>query len=279
MGILRSGPILLVALLVACGIDKADIGTDTPPLIQRDEGTSPADSTGGLHDPDGLDLVVNFNRPLESGEVSHLQIVPRPARLGAVENPSGNPRQIVFRNVVLDPVYPAYRLVMDGTVMPAPVILSYYSEEYSPVEAAIQGRVFISRGRTEPVDVLVYALVPLNREDDFPLTGAEETIMGRPVVGVTKTLMVPTEEGGWYHLAGLAFFTRYLVFAILDTSRDGRYDPEVDWWGFYAGEDGVPIEVEAGIVLGELFEPPLSNLRDDIDFWLLAPGSVDPGLE
>jgi len=181
--------------------------------------------------------------------------------------------------VVLDPVYSAYRLVLDGPSMPTPIVLSYYSSEHSPKEGGMHGHLMISRGRTKPEHVLVYALVPAGREDDFALTGAEETMLGRPILGVTRTILVPTQEGGWFRLAGLENGRRYLVFAILDTSGDGVYDLDTDWWGYYRDEVDTALEVVAGVVLGGLFTPPLPELRADIDIWLVSPGSLDPQFE
>ena len=268
--------VLLLAFAQGCGIDKADIGTVTPPLIMRLEGTAPRDSTENLFDSGGLPLVVNFNREFVSGEVTHLQLVPHPLGVGAILNPGSNARQIVLEDVILDPVYSAYRMVLDGPAMPAPVILSYYSAEYSALDGGMQGHVMISRGRTKPENVLVYALVPAGNEGDFPLTGAEETLAGRPILGVTSTILVQTQEGGWFSLAGLENWRRYVVLAILDTSGDGAYDLDTDWWGYYRDEVDVPLKVRAGVPFGALATPPLPELRKDVDFWLLAPGSLDP---
>lgn len=275
----RRALLLPLLALAACGIDKADIGMDTPPLLQREEGTSPADSTANLYDADGLDLVVNFNRAFEAGEITLAQIVPRPAELGPIDNPSTNPKQVVFHRAVLETAFPAYHLVFDGPSMPAPVLLTYFSGTPSAFDGGIQGHVFISRGITSPGDALVYALVPIGREAEFELSGNEETLFGRPVLGVTKTLLIPTEEGGWFALGGLEVYRRYLVLAMLDTSRDGVYDREVDWWGFYAEPGGVPIEVMAGVTLGGFLEPPLPEKPTNIDFWMFAPGTLDPLLD
>ena len=51
--------LLVAAILAGCGIDKADIEAETPPL-QIGNGTTPADSTEFLFDPDGINLVVGF---------------------------------------------------------------------------------------------------------------------------------------------------------------------------------------------------------------------------
>ena len=71
--------------------------------------------------------------------------------------------------------------------MPRPEILSYYSGERNfRDDAAIGGHVLISRGPTKPENALVYALVPAGLEDEFPLTGSEETLLGRPVLPATR---------------------------------------------------------------------------------------------
>jgi hypothetical protein len=276
-------PLLLIVVLSAfsqgCGIDTADISTQTPPLIVRVEGTAPHDSTENLFDSRGLPLIVNFNRQFAPGEVSHLELVPRPLSMGTIQNPGSDARQIVLGDVILDPAYSAYRLVLDGPAMPAPIVLSYYSSEHSAIEGAMHGHVMISRGRTKPENVLVYALVPAGREDEFALTGAEEIILGRPVLGVTSTILINGVEGGWFRLAGLEKWRSYMVIAILDTSGDGVYELDTDWWGYYRDELDFPQEVRAGVSLGELFTPPLPGMRADIDFWLLPPGSLDPQFE
>jgi hypothetical protein len=268
--------LLLLAFVQGCGFDNADIGTDPPPLIVRTQGTAPRDSTENLFDPEGLSIVVNFNRPIAAGEVIHVELVPRPADMPTVQNPGSNAREIVLGNVILDPAFSAYRLILDGPSMPAPKVLSYYSDVHSATEGAMHGHVRISRGRTQPDNVLVYALVPAGRESEFNLTGSEDTILGRPVLGVTSTIIVSTEEGGWFRLAGLANWRSYVVLAILDTDGDGAYDLDTDWWGYYRDELDIPREVVAGVSLGGLFTPPLPELRNDVDFWLLAPGSLDP---
>lgn len=270
---------VLLPLVAACGIDKADIGVDTPPLLVRAEGTVPADSTAHAYDADGLDLVVGFNRAFEGGEVATLELVPRPAGAGAVENPGTNRRQLVWHDVVLDPAYPVYRLLLDGPSLPEPVLIRYYSAALPGLTAGIQGHVFISRGITRPENALVYALVPLGRDAEFDLSGAEDEIFGRPVLSVARTVIVPTEPGGWFALTGLESWKWYLVFAVLDTSRDGSYDLEEDWWGFYGDPTGLPVEVMAGVSLGPLLDPPLPPMRTDVDFNLFAPGTVDPWLD
>lgn len=272
--------LLLIALIAAgCGFDESGVAIETPPLRLRPPGTVPADSTELLYDTDGLSLVVMFNREFGPGEVSYLQIIPHPAVMGATLNPSDVGRQLRLESVVLDTVYPAYRLVLDGPSMPQPEILSYYSGPQSVTDGGIQGHVFIARGGTKPGDALVYALVPPGLEDDFPLTGAEETLLGRPILGVTKTLLVQTEEGGWYRLGGLQNYRRYLVLAILDTTGDGTYNLEEDWWGYWRDEVDAPLEVIAGVPFGGAVEPPLPEIRTDIDFWLQEPGALNPSLD
>ena len=271
-------PLVLFLLVFAqgCGIDNADIGTDPPPLFVRTEGTAPADSTENLFDPDGLPIVVNFNREIGPGEVTHVELVPWPLNMPAIQNPGSNGRQIVLENVIFDPAYSAYRLILNGPSMPAPAVLSYYSAGHSAKEGAMHGHVQISRGRTKPENVLVYALVPPGLESDFSLTGSEDTILGRPILGATSTIIVSTEEGGWFRLAGLENWRSYVVLAILDTTGDGEYDLDSDWWGYYRDELDIPLEVRAGVVFGGMSTPPLPELRNNIDFWLLAPGSIDP---
>lgn len=273
-----SRPLILlafVAIITGCGIDKADIAAETPPL-QVGNGTTPVDSTEFLFDPDGINLVVGFKRPMDGVEVTHLELVPRPAVMGEVLNPASNPRQIVLQNVVLDTVFSAYRLVLDGPTMSEPRILSYYSQNQSAFEGAIQGRIKIARGDGRARNALVYALVPPGIEGDFPLHGGEDTLLGLPVVGVTNTLVLQTEEGAWYRLSGLQLYHRYLVFAIIDTNEDGIYDPLEDWWGYYRNEIDAALDVPSGVAFGSSLEPPLPELRTDIDFWLVRPGELGP---
>ena len=54
----------LAGLVASCGIDKADIGVETPPLLLRREGTFPADSTRFTHDAQGLNIVASFKRAI-----------------------------------------------------------------------------------------------------------------------------------------------------------------------------------------------------------------------
>lgn len=270
--------LFVAAVASGCGIDKADIAAETPPL-RLGYGTSPVDSTEYLFDPDGLDLVVAFLRPMDGQEITHLQLVPTPSDMGPVRNPASNPRQIVFESVVLDTTYQAYRMVIDGPTMDQPEILSYYSRNKSAFEGAIQGSVSIARGDERARGALVYALVPPGLEGDFPLHGEEDTFLGRPVLGVTKALSIQSLEGAWFRLAGLELFKRYIVVAILDTNDDGIYDPSVDWWGYYADGIGNPLDVASGVGFGSALEPPLPELRTDIDFWIQPPGSLDPGFE
>lgn len=276
-------PLLLAILILAfaqgCGIEGADIGTDQPPLIVRTQGTAPRDSTENLFDSDGLSLVVNFNRAIGPGEVTHIELVPRPVVMPTVENPGSSARQILLKNVVLDPGYSAYRLILDGPAMQAPTVLSYYSAGHSAKEGAIQGHVKISRGRTKPENALVYALVPAGKESEFDLTGSEDTLLGRPILGATNTVLVGPDEEGWFRLAGLQNWRSYLVLAILDTDANGVYDLDVDWWGYYRDELEIPLLVVSGVSFGSLFDPPLSELRLNVDFWLVAPGSLDPQLD
>jgi hypothetical protein len=264
--------ISFAAAISACGFDHADIGAEVPPLVARPEGTSPRDSTLYLYEPDGLSLVVNFNREFSDGEIRHVQLVPRPVRMGEPQAPASNPRQVLIPGVVLDPRYSAYRLVLDGPAMSSPTVISYYSQDHLVTEGAMIGHVRIARGRDEARDAIVYALAPAWREHEFELTGAEERLLGRPVLGATKTVVVPTEEGGWFRLAGLELGKHYFVVSVLDTNRDGIYDLETDWWGYFRDSVELAVEVEAGVWFGALFEPPLPSLRDDVDFWLMAPG-------
>lgn len=269
--------VLLTLAVTGCGIDKADIGVKTPPLLLRDEGTFPADSTQNLYDARGLDLIAVFNRVVEPGEVSLVQIVPGPGTRGEVFNPNENPKEVMIRGVVFDQNRLVYRLVLDGPAMPAPRILSYYSGEATARNPAIQGHMYISRGGTSATGALVYALVPPGVEDDYVLSGNEDRFLGRPVIGVTTTLEVSTEDGGWFRLAGLPEWRDVVVLAILDTNQDGRYLPDEDWWGYYRNEFDNPVPVMGGVTFGGLFTPPLPELRSDIDFEILPPGSLDPG--
>jgi hypothetical protein len=275
---IRAAVLLLVAVSFGsgCGFDDKETLVETPPLRVTPQGTVPADSTEYLFDADGLDLVATFNREVATDDVPHLQLVPRPAAVGAILNPAPNPRQIVLESVVLDPIYTTYRLVLDGPAMPGPDIVTYYSAQRTAFEGSMQGNVRISRGNTEPEDVLVYALVPPGLEEDFPLTGSEETILGRPVLGVTRSVLVLGEEGGWYRLAGLDSGRRYLVLAILDTTGDGIYDLAEDWWGYWRDEVDAALEVVAGVPFGGQLEPPQPEMRTDIEFWLLEPGALNP---
>lgn len=269
---------VLAAIAAGCGFDKADIEAETPPL-QIGSGTTPADSTEYLFDTEGLDLVVMFKRPMEGREVTHLQLVPTPAVMGAIDNPAANPRQIVLHSVVLDTIYPAYRLILDGPTMNEPEILSYYSRQHSAFEGAMQGSVMMSRGDGRAAGALVYALVPPGLEGDFALHGGEATFLGRPIVGATHTLSVYSVEGAWFRLAGLQLYRRYLVAAILDTNGDGEYDPSEDWWGYYRDEVDAALEVISGVAFGSALDPPLPEMRTDVDFWMVAPGALDPSFD
>jgi hypothetical protein len=270
---------LAVVELSACGFEPSEIGVVPPPLFVRQEGTAPRDSTENLYEARGLPLVVNFNREFSVGEVTHVQLVPRPASLGTLHSPGTSARQLLVERVVLDPVYAAYRLVLDGPAMPEPVILSYYSSNHDPLEGAMIGHVQLSHPNVGPANVIVYALVPSWREAEFELTGAEQRILGRVAAGVTKTISVSTEEGGWFRLAGLELGKFYFALAIIDTNRDGQYDFEVDWWGYYRDTVDFPLEVMAGVWFGALFDPPLPSLNPNVDFWLMRAGDIDASSE
>jgi hypothetical protein len=275
---LRPWTLLVLAIAAvggACGFDPPTIDIETPPLIARPEGTTPRDSTEYLHDQSGLPLVVNFNREFTRGEVTHVQLVPMPPDVGPLLNPGVNPRQLLLESVVFEPRFSAYRLVLDGPAMPEPVVISYYSAGHEITEGAMHGHVAYPRWGREPLNVMVYALLPSWREDEVERTGSEELMFGRPVLGVTRTIVVPTEEGGWFRLAGLELGAHYFVVGILDTNDDGRYDPEIDWWGYYRNFADHPIEVMAGVSFGHLFTPPLPPLNDHVDFAILEPGSLD----
>jgi hypothetical protein len=272
-----TGLIALAATAAGCGFDNADIAAETPPL-QLGTGTTPVDSTEYLFDPAGIDLVVGFKRPMDGQEVTTLQLVPTPERMGEVLNPATNPRQILLQDVVLDTVYPAYHLVLDGATMIAPEILTWFSGKKSAFDGAIQGHVFIPRGDTRANGAMVYALVPPGLEHKFPLHGGEETILGMPIVGATRAIAIQTEEGAWFRLGDLLLFNRYVVLAILDINGDGRYELEEDWWGYYRDEVDALLEVASGVAFGSTLDPPLPELRTNVDFWILRPGSLDPGL-
>ena len=257
---------IYAALLgAACGFDPADIDADRPVLFAIEGGTTPRDSTESLHEPDGLPLIVSFNREFEPGEVSHVEIVPRPMAMGEVLAPAANPRQLLIPDVVLDPRHQVYRLVVDGPSMPSPMLLSYYSDVYRAGSGAIEGHLEYPRVGREAEDVLVYGLVPPGREYEFELTGSEDTLFGQPVVCVTISRIVPTHEGGWFRLTGMRSGSRHAVFAIIDSSGDGEYDLTNDWWGYFRDEGDDPVEV---VALGGF----ATFLR--ADFSLLAPGSL-----
>ncbi|RKZ14973.1 hypothetical protein DRQ53_10240 [bacterium] len=266
----------LAGLVASCGIDKADIGVETPPLLLRREGTFPADSTRFTHDAQGLNIVASFNRAIEPGEVSLVQIVPQPAVAGTVFNPNSNVRQILINGVVLDPMHRVYRLLLDGPTMPEPRVLSYFSGDQSVRNPAIRGHVSISRGSTSPSGALVYALVPPGVEERYTLSGTEERFLGLLVLGCTTTLEVSTEPGGWYQVAGLQEWRSYMVAAILDTNGDGLYELDADWWGYYHNELGNAQAVTAGVALGGWLDPPLPELSTDVDIVLRPPGSLEP---
>jgi hypothetical protein len=264
----------LALLVSACGFNHADIEAEAPSLFARSGGTTPRDSTQNLHDTRGLPVVVGFNREFGPGEIAHVQMVPRPAQMGTVHNPAENPRQLLIEGVVFDPRSSAYRLVLDGPAMPEPLIVSYYSAEHSFKEGAMHGHVAYPRRGREPENILVYALLPPWRQDEVELTGEEETMFGRPVLGVTRTIVIPTEEDGWFRLAGLELGVGFVVVGIIDSNRDGAYDLSEDWWGYYQDVGGRAVEVVAGVAFGPLFDPPLPPLFEHVDFALYAPGSL-----
>jgi hypothetical protein len=261
-------------LAAACGFDHSDIASEQPVLFARPGGTTPRDSTQNLYDEAGLPLVVTFNREFFADELTHVQVIPRPPGMGPIQNPGANPRQLLIEDVVFHPRSSAYRLVLDGPAMPSPQVFSYYSGEHKVTEGAMHGHIFYPRRGREPEDALVYALLPPWNEDQVELGGDEERLFGGAIMGVTKSIIVSTEEGGWFRLAGLELGVAYVVVAIIDSSRDGRYDPLDDWWGFYRDPADALIEVVAGVSFGHLFTPPLPPLWDQTDFNLLAPGSL-----
>ena len=63
-----------------------------------------------------------------------------------------------------------------------------------------------------------------------------------------------------------------------DINGDGRYELEEDWWGYYRDEVDALLEVSSGVAFGSTLDPPLPELRTNVDFWILRPGSLDPGL-
>ena len=79
-------------------------------------------------------------------------------------------------------------------------------------------------------------------------------------------------------MGGLQNYRRYLVLAILDTTDDGTYNLEEDWWGYWRDEVDAALEVGAGVSLGSQLDPPLPEMRLDIDFWLREPGALNPTL-
>ncbi len=251
--------LLVLAGVGGCLFEESDVPTRTPPLLLRQ--SVPADSTeftGPISEP--LTVVLTFNRVTSVEEVPTLFLVPAPLSEGPFEA-FGSGRSLRWVDLVRQPAR-AYQLLLDGPQMPAPRLLVFYPGEKAGA-GAMSGTV---RGQGVPGDVLQTVVFALR------VTGASfdraDSLAGLPIEDLS--LAGPAPQGGTtrYRFTQLWIGAPYLVVGILDTSGDGVYSIEDDWWGYpWDSRSAQPRFVDAASVFEE---------STDVDFDLLPPESVPP---
>lgn len=217
----------LIVAAIGCRDDSTGPGIVEPPSFVRS--TVPADSAEGISGT--TDISVTFRRTvLESGVV--LDLFPAPISQGTqVLSPTG--RNITWLDVELDPDVLAYRLLVDGASVPTPEQILLFPTTLPGVAGRMGGCLSLSEEGPDLSETVVFAVPPA--DEDLSVHALPDFFRRQHASSIALVGPGPEECASFY------FFT-YMkvepvaVIAVIDSSGDGEYDLDDDWWGYLGSE-------------------------------------------
>lgn len=235
--------LVLTALGVICtgfSCDDDPFRSDVIPPPLDVTSLSPADSAR-VDWSSPREISITFNRVVDLGEI-RLTLVPAAASTGELRR-TGSGRNVTWFEVLTDPAHSAQRMLLDGRYMMQPVCVEWITGDPIP-RALFAGSVESEQPElVPPTGAVVFALdaeAPFNPLDPSTLDDIEP-------VGITVVKSLDILGRGVYVLGRLIEFQEVLVVCVVDTSGDARYDPDVDWWGYFGeGPENTPEVVSAG---------------------------------
>lgn len=265
--VLAAGAALVLASgVVGCEFEENPVEIDEPPLVLRF--TVPADSAINVADPDGIDLVARFNRPFDPAEFTTFRLIPPPVRSRAFSYAVA--RQVDVLDVVFDATEPVQSWLMDGPDVIGPIVVTLFNPSAPRQAGAISGVVSLPLPGADPDKTLVFLL----ERNEAPADYTGLVMLERAVVRVLQVApFYALTRTNSYDMSQLPPYSSYLVVAINDTDGDGRYVPDVDWWGYYRNSRSprVPLLVQPFVLQGDKEEAPqAANIE------LVGPGVLDP---
>lgn len=254
----RHRPFLVAALIAAiavwCACDDNTFQQNIlpPPLVLRS--VVPADSAR-VSDTT-LNISFTFNRTISLSEITY-QIYPTPISVGDMVA-FGAGRTVTWTDVQLDPSSHAHSILLAGIDLEEPHALILFTGHPDSV-GKFAGHV-LTHEDFDPSGAVVYALDywsstfnPLQPMPPEPDQIRRVTLVRRLGPGV-----------GGYAMGEIPPDSLYMVVAIHDTNHDARFDPRIDWWGFYGNQvTNEPDSVFAAARPERIF--------GNIDFRLQAP--------
>jgi hypothetical protein len=217
------GLLVCAALASACSEDPFQQDVVPPPLLLRS--TVPADSaTIGQSD---VAISFTFNRTVRDGEIL-TRIYPPPASTGDIVS-VGSGRTVTWLDVHLDPESHAHSLLLTGNDIEEPHALLLFTGHPDSV-GKFAGRIFSPEGYEEAT--VIFAL-------DYWSSTFNPLAPTPPEPDQIRRLSLTRRRGPGvsdYAIGEVMPDSLYMVVAIRDTNHDARFDPRVDWWGFYGNQ-------------------------------------------
>jgi hypothetical protein len=230
----------LGAICTGFSCDEEPFGSELVPPPLDVTSLVPADSAR-VNWVDPVPISITFNRVVDLAEIRVL-LVPPPVSTGELRK-TGSGRNVTWFDVLSDPDASVQRMLLDGRYVTEPMYVEWYTQDTFP-RALFAGTILSEDvDEVSPKGAVVFALdgeAPFNPLQ--PSTFAEVD-----PVGITVVESLDTADGGIYVLGRLVEFQEVLVVCVVDTSGDARYDPAVDWWGYFGeGPENTPETVVAG---------------------------------
>jgi hypothetical protein len=186
-------------------------------------------------------ISMTFNRVVDLAEIN-VMLVPPPVSTGDLRN-TGSGRNVTWFDVMSDPGQSVQRMLLDGRYMDQPLYVEWYKSDSIPL-SLFAGTI----GSEQPDEVSPKGAVVFALDEQAPFNPLDpSTLTEIAPVGVTLVENLDPTGGGVYVLGRLTEFQRVIVVCVVDTSGDARYDPDVDWWGYFGeGPENTPTTVIAG---------------------------------
>ena len=241
---------LLGSLVAGVGCEDAFKSGIIPPPI-RWTFAIPSDSVAVQ--TTGFPLSIDFNRELSLSEIQ-LRVVPAPLEMSTPRLTSSR-RNITVDRIVLDPSANSQYLLISGSNLVNTQILWW---PVGPRDGGFfQGAISSSDPSRTPFDEVMIFAIPSNQPFNPLEPHGFVDLNPRSISQLVVINAGDTEHS--YAMTRLPTRSKYFVIAIVDSNRDGLYDPARDWWGYHgiqASNDPVEVPAES------LFSPDLVSDAD-----------------